>query len=256
MKPRMGTTAIALFAAAFALLVGWGAPVAVAQQYPPPTPTEEPETTDTPDDGPACDLATCLRMSGEVGDSFRSNQVEEGGDIRVVAIEGCCEANARVDVYIESVRTYLGTVTAAEDGSYRADLTLPASIEPGEHTLIADIEGCGELRRSITVLAVSTGTSVGGISQTNDDDGGVLPRTGGGIALLVMWALALVTLGTLLVKATRRRFSAARVGHHGALVEIPRVDTSRFVPYRSRTSRRPEERNLTEWTYGSERPPS
>jgi hypothetical protein len=299
---------LALCAAALIAAAGSGARV-TAQQYPPgpiggtnatPSPTPSPAPVN-PNAGPFCDLAHCLRYSGEVDGAFVAGRVEERGDLRVAAIQGCCDANSRVDVYIESVRTFLGTVHAAEDGSYLGVFTLPASIGPGLHHIIANIEGCGELRGELQVLAADTGSDdagggtggggggdpgggggsgpggggpgggggsgpggggggssgdgvPGGLGDgttvlgttVENTGGGILPRTGGDLLRLLLWAIVLVAFGALTVLATkrlRRRFVPAFAGGGprgqrpiAALPppEVPFVDTSRFVPYLSR----------------------
>lgn len=263
-------------------------PALAQAQYPPVTggggpsspptngtvPSSAPSTTGT---APFCDLAHCLLFSGEVGDTFLVNTVEELGDFRVAAVSGCCERGARVDVYMESERVYLGTVFAAEDGSYQATFRLPVSIRAGVHHVIADIQGCGELRREIQVLGADAAgsnpggsnpggsvpdgsvpdgvsalegtspTTVLGTNFTNADGGGILPRTGGDLLRLLLWALVLVLFGTVLVVSARRRglrYLWLRVRGHRHVrrsdvlalppAEVPVVDTSRFMPYRSR----------------------
>ena len=216
--------------------------------------------SNTSDAGPFCDLAHCLRYGGEVDGRLVAARAEERGDLTVAAVEGCCESHSRIDVFIESERRFLGTVYASEDGSYLGVFTLPASIKPGLHHVVAEIEGCGEFRGALQVLAKGTGagagdgTSVLGTSLRNDatgSGGGILPRTGGELFRLMMWALILIGVGTLIVVATRRlgeRLSPVRTLRRrprarrsiAALPppEVPFVDTSRFVPYRSGAERR------------------
>ena len=179
---RRAALVLALCAAAVMVAAaGSGAPVS-AQGYPPapigttstPSPTPSPAPLN-PGSRPFCDLAHCLRYEGEVGGGFVAGKVEERGDLRVAAIQGCCEANSKVDVYVESVRTFLGTVFAAEDGSYLGVFTLPASITPGMHQIIANIEGCGEFRGALEVLAADSG---GGGGPGGGGGGG--PGGGGG----------------------------------------------------------------------------
>ena len=206
--------------------------------------------TSDADDEPACDLATCLRFAGQVGAGFVTGRAQELGKLRVAAVEGCCQSFARVDVYMESERVFLGTVRATEDGSYAGEFTLPSSIKAGQHHIIADIEGCGELRGAIEVLqegATVLGTSTVNSSRSSEaGGGGILPRTGGDVLRVILWALILVAFGTLLIVGARR-FAPARVqaGRAGRGVvaalpppEVPFVDTSRFVPYRSAPGQR------------------
>ena len=203
-------------------------------------------------DDPKCDLATCLRFAGEVGDEFVVGRVEELGDLRVAALSGCCESFAKVDVYMESERVFLGTVRASSDGSYFGQFTIPASIKAGTHHIIADIEGCGELKAAIQVLdpdAVNVlGTTTRNLSGVSDvGGGGILPRTGGDIMKVLFWALVLVAFGTLLIVVTRRaafgRADGGALRAAGPIAalpapDVPFVDTSRFMPYRSAPGQR------------------
>jgi hypothetical protein len=220
--------------------------------------------SNTSDDGPSCDLAQCLRFAGEVGGRFVAARVEELGDMRVAAVAGCCEANSRIDVFIESERRFLGTVYASEDGSYFGQFTIPAAIKPGMHHIVADIEGCGEFRGALEVLARGSGAGDGGgtsglgstVRNSAAGDGGILPRTGGELFRLAMWALILIGLGTLLILGTKRLTELlapagvlarrSRSRHTMAALppaEVPFVDTSRFVPYRSGLEERTIERS-------------
>ena len=197
-------------------------------------------------DEPACDLATCLRYAGQVGGEFVNAKVQELGTLFVASFEGCCEAFARIDVFMESERVFLGTVHAKEDGSYLGRFTLPSSITPGRHNLVADIEGCGELKGAIEVVKAGAsvlGTSTRNTSASSGASGSaVLPRTGSDFLRILVWALIFIAAGTLLIVVTRRfgpsAEPAGRTRGRGAVAalpppEVPVVDTSRFVPYRS-----------------------
>jgi hypothetical protein len=203
------------------------------------------------DDDPACDVETCLRYAGQVGGSFVLGRVQEGGSLRVGSLQGCCQPFARIDVYIESERVFLGTVRATEDGSYFGAFKLPSSIKAGQHHVVADIEGCGELRGAVLVVAEGAtvlGTSTSNTTRGSDAGGsGILPRTGSDFFRVILWALILIALGTLLILAARRFAPAhahgGRVRVRGAVAalpppEVPFVDTSRFVPYRSAPGQR------------------
>jgi hypothetical protein len=197
-------------------------------------------------DEPACDLATCLRYAGQVRGEFVNAKVQERGTLFVASFEGCCEAFARVDVFMESERVFLGTVHAKEDGSYLGSFTLPSSIKAGRHNVVADIEGCGELKGAIEVVDAGVsvlGTSTRNTSGSSDASGSaVLPRTGSDFLRILVWALIFIAAGTLLIVVTRRfrpeAVPAGRTRGRGAVAalpppEVPFVDTSRFVPYRS-----------------------
>jgi len=211
--------------------------------------------------GSTRDVARCLLSAGRIGDAFVPSKVEEGGVLRVGGYSGCAGSRGRVDVSMESTRVLLGTVTANADGSYFGQFTVPAAIKAGAHHVVADIQGCCVLRAPILVVAQGSGVLGTATSDTRSSGGGgILPKTGGEIARLVLWAMLLLALGTSLVmgarNATRRLAPAnARGGpreRRGAVPllpspEVPFIDTSRFVPYRStvtssdttRTSARP-----------------
>lgn len=202
------------------------------------------------DDEPSCSLGDCLRFAGQVGNGFVVGRVQEQGQLRVAAVQGCCESNARVDIYMESERILLGTVRANDEGSYFGQFTVPASIEPGVHHLIADIEGCGEFRAAIEVLDPNgvrvLGTSTRNTSGSSDNSGsGVLPATGQDVMRILLLALLLIASGSLLIVLMRRFSPAYGVGVRsgGAVAalpppEVPFIDTSRFQPYRSAPGQR------------------
>ena len=261
-----------------ALLFSFGDAVpAIAQSYPPPTNTPRPSRTPKPSPKPdktpkktpkKTPEPSCLLVEGEVDGDFAPGRVEYRGDVEMRGGEGCAEPFGDVDFYAESARVFIGATTAAEDGSYRAVRTLPASVMPGEHEIVADIEGRGELRRDITVLPIGSDVQGGPVGGTDDTDGGVLPRTGAGILLLILFALALIGLGSLLAaSAWRYRYQLAPVRVFGARfgrktrrpLALPApglqfIDTSRFVPTNTRTTPKPESAHiesnsatLTEW---------
>lgn len=257
-------TLIAVVASAFTLIA---APYADAQNYPPPTPTFRPGPP-SPRPGPPSPRptgrpsdASCLVVSGQTPDGVRANRAQYQGELFLQGRAGCAAPHGDVSFTVESDPVVLGSTQAFEDGSYRATFTLPAAVQPGDHTVIADVEGRGEVRQPLVVIDAST--RVGGVSQANEGSGGLLPRTGAGIAVLVLWAVAMLGLGTALVLAARRRFALAGAPGRARTVlalpapEVPRIDTSRFVPYRSRTPGvdvRSERGTLTEWdVYGKER---
>lgn len=99
-----------------------------------------------------------------------------------------CYGSAAVSV--ESTPRYLGEMTLDDRGRGALTVTLPADLEPGDHTIVVDPEGGGEqIRYPITVTA---GASV--LPDTGAPAGGSWAETG---------ALAVVA-GTLLVLAAQR----------------------------------------------------
>ncbi len=196
----------------------------------------------------------CLLVAGQVGNRFVLGQVQEVGALRVAGLKGCVPPFGDVGISVESTPVFLGTIRANQDGSYFGVLRLTSSIEAGQHHVVGDIEQRGELRRALQVLdsgaATVLGTSVrnASLTSTGSGGGGVLPRTGGDILKVLLWALILVGFGTLLIVATRR-LAPAGASHTGRvrerrpvaalpLPEVPFIDTSRFVPSRSAPGRR------------------
>lgn len=175
----------------------------------------------------------------------------------------CAAPNGTVRVTINSDPVVMPSFQALEDGSFSHDYCLPSSVTPGNHTVVVDIDGReNEISRPLTVgpndaaacdgtRAAETsggGTTVLGTSERNPGaGGGILPRTGGDLLRLLLYALVLVLFGSTLVLAARRRglrfadlalFRSQRARAIAALPppEVPFVDTSRFVPYRSKVS--------------------
>jgi hypothetical protein len=220
---------------------------------------------------------------GLVDGEFEEGVVEQSLTIRLIGAEGCGDSNAEVEFNVESVRTFIGRTFTAEDGSYRAEIDLPAAILPGDHMVFAAIEGrAGEEDAPLEVL----GADVLGEDEDNDgggsgnqgqaSGGGVLPRTGAGILLLILWAIVLIGGGTLLARAAwkyRMRFAPVAAMHRRNQQremdsiqgpDLPVLDTSRFVPQRTQAPPRrserfneigrfgshtepPEPENLSEW---------
>jgi hypothetical protein len=224
------------------------------------------------DAGPTCSLSRSILYAGQVGGRYQVARAQELGAIKVGGVKGCFVDGSRVDVYVESTRRFLGTVHAAEDGSFLGDYKLPSSIKAGSHHIVVAVEKRGEFRGPLLVLprgatgagdGAGTGASVLGSSvrNTSGGGGGILPRTGADLFRLVMWALILIGLGTLLVLATMRvseklapaRTSSRRTRSRRAVAalpppEVPFVDTSRFVPYRPGTQRSASTRLATRTT--------
>jgi hypothetical protein len=274
--------------------VSVGASVVLAQaeipQYPPATGeggSRQGAATGT-QTSPAtpADPGACLRVAQEVNGTLVDGTVEEQGGLRASGGQSCAEPFSKIDVSIGSARTYLATAYAAEDGSYVAKATLPASITPGTHQVVANIEGRGELLRAVQVTrhgapaAPPTATPAAAVAQTpssgatnagsaregtrvlastvTDPGSGLRPKTGRDLVVMLMWALILVVFAAVLVRTTRtgaRRYGSVRAfgrrfgrtPHVPAALpppEVPFIDTSRFVPYRSRTGPGPSSRDV------------
>lgn len=241
--------------------------VSARTQYPPPPvgtrppggpPGGGPPPGRPPNNPPGQELAgeACLTTT-------RATQHE--GPLRVKGQKRCAAPNGTVRVTINSDPVVMPSFQALEDGSFSHDYCLPASVTPGDHTVVVDIVGReNEITRSLTVsqndatacegtraadTGAGGGTSVLGTSERNPaaGGGGILPRTGGDLLRLLLYALVLVLFGSTLVVAARRRglrladlplFRGSRTRAIAALPppEVPFVDTSRFVPYRSKVA--------------------
>ncbi|MCZ7527328.1 MAG: hypothetical protein M5U14_13680 [Acidimicrobiia bacterium] len=104
---------------------------------------------------------------------------------------------SQVTILIRSEPQVLATVQADGQGYVDAEITVPADIPTGTHTLeIQGLDTDGEVR----VLA--TPVDVGGTG------GSGLPRTGAAIGAMVGAGLVLVTLGTVLTRLRRRAEAA------------------------------------------------
>lgn len=162
-------------------------------------------------------------------------------------------AGLPVDFFLESERVFLGRTTIDENGQATARLAIPANTPPGQHTLIARVEGVGEFTQPVTIpargsvprggniplgttsggnipLGTTTGATDGEGSAITGDAGGALvagaganaaslasplgagggggggarlPATGASIVSLLIWAFALIGLGTLLLRVAR-----------------------------------------------------
>lgn len=116
-------------------------------------------------------------------------------------------AGASYDVVVHSTPTVIGRVTAAADGSVAADVTLPASLATGAHTLfLADAQGDAvSAALPITVGAATTGASAA--AGPSVATGGTLltpPAPWPGIALGALGVMLLAAVVVLRVARARR----------------------------------------------------
>jgi LPXTG-motif cell wall-anchored protein len=125
---------------------------------------------------------------------------------------------AEVEVVIESDPVHLATTHASGSGEIVEDVTIPATITPGEHTLKATgADAAGGLRvltAEVEVVA-DPGVDTDGDGDVDDDDGdtggitdgGSLARTGSNLTGLAVIGVAAVAAGAGLL-ALRRRLVA------------------------------------------------
>lgn len=128
--------------------------------------------------------------------------VVQPGDVIALSADGF-EPGEQVNVTLESTPILVATPTATSAGSISALVTIPADFPPGQHTLRAVGQRSGHMVvSSIEVVAVS------GAAGAADDNGlpgviGDLPRTGAGIATLLVLAVASLIVGALSVRRSR-----------------------------------------------------
>lgn len=104
-----------------------------------------------------------------------------------------------VALYVYSTPTFLGNVTADKDGRFTVDVTIPASLANGEHSLVAsgvDFNGNSYVMRSDFTVGAA------GAQQAK------LPFTGASVALPLLGGLVAVGVGGGLLVAARRRSNA------------------------------------------------
>ena len=152
-------------------------------------------------------------------------QVSSGG---VVSVTGTmCPANSEVNIYlVAGDQTALaskaapapeggvlvGTLTADASGSFSTSFTIPAGTAPGVYTVVTTcgdftdatlIEVMGDqTTRPTTPGTTPTGNNGGGGSSGG---GGNLPRTGSNLNGLGLMGAGLLTVGGLVLVATRKR---------------------------------------------------
>jgi 5'-nucleotidase len=90
----------------------------------------------------------------------------------------------------------LGRTTAADDGSFRATVTIPIDTAPGIYTLSAT--SGGEVLGVVTLRVLAA-------AGAEDDDAGALPFTGSDVAPGLAVGVGLILAGGLMLLAVRRR---------------------------------------------------
>lgn len=223
--------------------MSFASPSAGAQTYPPPS------TTPTP---PADE---CVVVRGTVDDVLIQNVSDQRDFIEVEGRADCTVPGTTIEVIIESSPILLGTTTARGNGSFFGRFCLPSEVGAGDHTVSVGLPRRGVVERPLEVTTDDAGecsvdavfvggTSVLGTTETPGTSvlgatDGVLPNTGLDILLLILWALALIAVGSTGAFAAWRRVQTSGVSfaRDGAVAlpppEIPRIDTSGFVPFRS-----------------------
>lgn len=113
-----------------------------------------------------------------------------------------------VDAFAHSDPVYLGTVTAAADGTVAGTFDIPMSVQAGQHTFEYIGRTSGNVASaSFSVIAVAAGSG-GGTLGAGGSGGGGLAFTGADIAAMVLAALVLLAIGALILVSVRRRRTA------------------------------------------------
>ena len=189
----------------------------------------------------------CAELSGDVTIRDGRIEVQFEGRLTISGGPGCAFPGEGVASTVRSDPVLLGQTTAAADGSYAISARLPSSVLPGDHTVVVDFgEGRAQVVRPITVVHA---TQVLGTTATASPagTGAQLPRTGGDLAMLVVWGLVLVATGTLLASSARRRLTVRAGGvvatgrRRRSSSRVRRIDTSGFTP--SVAERAPRDRD-------------
>jgi LPXTG-motif cell wall-anchored protein len=203
--------------------------------------------------------AACLQVSGDVRLVNGILEVLFEGNIVMFGPAGCALPGETVDGSVASDPVFLGSTTANSDGSWAIPATLPASILPGNHTLIADF-GPGRAQLVQPILVVTSFSAAAGAAAAR---AGTLPKTGGNIAANAMWGMLLVVVGLSLVLYARRRgmlrlataggfahrVSQGRSGRRKPrthTTDLLEVDTARFVPV---VPREKPEADIDDWPF-------
>lgn len=183
------------------------------------------------------DPSACLRLLGDVRVSGNRLLVLFRGRLGAEGAQGCALANERVRLVVRSHPILLGQTIASEDGSYRVEAGgLPPHIVVGDHIVRGEFgDGRAVVQRPITVVS----SFAQAVATRRPATTATLPRTGAGIAILMLAALVLIGFGTTLVvfayRWLRRRTTARRRDPNIPLPAPalpPRVDTTSFSEQR------------------------
>jgi hypothetical protein len=106
-------------------------------------------------------------------------------------------ANASLQIQLASTPSTIGTVSADASGAFQTTVTIPATTEPGTHTItVGEASGADQVQATITVTAASTSGST-----TSTTVAGALGLTGSDARRSLAIALGLLGLGLLLLAA-------------------------------------------------------
>jgi LPXTG-motif cell wall-anchored protein len=130
-----------------------------------------------------------------------SGSLRAGG---AISIDGSgFPAGAEVAFELHSDPVALGSATADGLGALHLDATIPASVDPGSHSLVALVGGA-QLVSAAVQIAAAPGSG-GGPGPSGAIGDGVLASTGADVSGGALLAAAAVLLGLALVTLRRRR---------------------------------------------------
>ncbi|WP_164704306.1 hypothetical protein [Blastococcus litoris] len=162
------------------------------------TPTPTPSTTSTPPSSSAVPApATVPAADGPLSTSRGAVSSVAAGQQLTLTGSGYAPGSL-VDLYVYSTPQKIGSVTADSSGRFSAQVTLPAGLAAGKHSLVAtglDAHGAPHFLRMDVVLTAA--------------DGRRLAATGADVSVPAVLGLAAVGVGVGLVGAARRRRPAA-----------------------------------------------
>jgi LPXTG-motif cell wall-anchored protein len=127
--------------------------------------------------------------------TLSATSVVAGGDVTLTGVG--FTPGETVDITLHSTPISLGSATADQEGTVVKTVTIPATLEPGVHTI--------EIVGQTSGVTVSTQIEVTAVETT---DPNTLPATGSASGELVALGLALVAFGSASLVAGRRRQAA------------------------------------------------
>lgn len=116
------------------------------------------------------------------------------------------QPGSTVTVLIYSSPQVLTTVVADGSGNFTATVTVPAGLEPGQHTLVGSGVDPGGVQRFVTLPVTVSAAGVATISKTKT---GTLAYTGVDVLPPALAGLAAIALGTGLIVLRRRAARSA-----------------------------------------------
>lgn len=115
--------------------------------------------------------------------------------IKGTGYPGSCELSVFVD------GTQIGRVTTTPDGTFSIDWKIPPGTKPGNVTISTSVGGVTKSAIVDVITVVATPTTVAPTTPGTS----TLPRTGSDVLPLVAGGVALLVLGSLVILSSRKR---------------------------------------------------